>query len=310
MNKIQQEQFNQAIQQVIQQNSPFGYKCESVFTPENLSYTLQISFVDLRNVIPGAQHSYSESDTLIKYSEAQYSPVSAEYLKLATPRYYRELEPESNSELIADDLEAAYIDILDWKGRGSWRMESVKKLLIENLPDLSANVKVKSKMVRDNFCMYCTAIDPKRDRERENQMKNLSKDYDSMAKIENPSDFAEQLGRDIGEHIGLPNNLNYSQSAILHVLGSIDRKQTGFMGEYLIAIDHGPVIYLNEDEIREVVKKYGEVKGGDVIPFVKREKFKNQREYRFIVSIQGHILDKKEFYLKISPELRDLVSSM
>ena len=309
MSKIQQEQFNQAIQQAMQQFLPFGYKCESVFTSEDLSYTVQVRFVDLQNVIPGVQHSYSKSDVLIKYSEAQYSLVSADFLKLATPRYYRELEVESNSELIADDLEAAYIDTLDWKRQGSTVIESVKRSLIENSPYSRGNVKVKLKMVCGSFCMYCTAITPNSSRERENQMRSFSAEYDSMVKIEKSSEFAKQLGRDVGKHIGLHNDLkrDYSQPSILHTLGSFYRNQSGFMGEYLITIDHGPIIYLDKDEIEEVVRKYSEVKASDIIPFVKRKRYKEQQEYRFIVSIQGHIFDKQELYLEISPELRNFV---
>ena len=76
------------------------------------------------------------------------------------------------------------------------------------------------------------------------------------------------------------------------MLGSLARKQTGFMGEYLISVDHGPAIYLSGKEIEEIVKEDSEVRASSIIPFVKREKYKEQKEYRFIVSIQGYILDK------------------
>ena len=301
------------MQRVMQQDPPPGYKCESMFTAEDQSYTVQVRSVDLQYLMIGVQYTYFESDTLIKYSKAEHSPVSSEpadFLKLATPLYYRELKMGTNSELIGDDLEAAVKEKLDWNNRGSKEMESVKKNLIESLPYWRDGIKVNLKLGRDNFCMYCTSIDPYLNYERKKQMESLSSDYDFMTKIEKPSEFAGQLGRDIGKHISLHNDLeiDFSRPPILGMLGSLARKQTGLMGEYLISVDHGPVIYLKEDEIGELVKQDSEVKASSIIPFVKREKYKEQQEYRFIVSIQGHILDKKEFYLEVSENLRRLMS--
>ena len=314
MSEIIQEQFNQAIQQTIQQDLSPGYKTESVFTSEDLSYTVVACFVDLQNVVPGAKHSYSKSDSLIKYSEAEYSPVSSKpsnLIKLSTPLYYNQLKKRNDSELRGDDLEGAAIERLDWNRRGSRAMESVKKNL-ERIPNSRGNVKVKLTLGRHDFCMYCTSIDPYLSSEREKQMKGLSVDYDFMTKIEEPSEFAKQLGCDVGEHISLHNNLqcDYSQPLIMHTLGSFYRNQTGFMGEYLISVNHGPVIYLSGKEIEEIVKEDSELKPASVLPFVKRKKYKEQQEYRFIISIQGHILDKKEFYLKVSADLRNLMSEI
>ena len=312
MSKIQRRQFYHAMQQALQQYLPFGYRCESVFTAEDLSYTVQVSFVDLQNVVPGVRCSYSESDALIKYSEVKYSPVSAEFLKLATPRYYQEHKGGGNSELIADDLESAVKETLDWRSQGSIAMEAIKKRMIEFSPCLINNLKAEITWARDNFCMYCTSIDPSLSCKREKQMKDLSTCYDFMSKIEKPTEFAMQLGCDVGKHISLHNDLkrDYSEPPIYHILGSFYRQQSGFMGEYLICVDHGPIIYLDEDKIEEIVREDSQVKGPGVIPFVKRERYKDQQEYRFIVSIQGHILDKKEFYLEISADLRNLVSPM
>ena len=315
MNEILQERLDRAEQQAIQRNLPPGYVRESEFTSEDLSYTVVVCFVDLENVIWGANHSYSESDALIKYSKIEHSPVSskpADYLRLATPLYYRELSTGTNSELIGDDLEAAVREELDRGRRGSKEMEHVKRSLIKTLPYLSDSIKLSLTLGRKNFCMYCTSIDPYLSYEREKQMESLSMNYNFMTKIEKPSEFAKQLGHDVGEYIRLHNDLqfDYSQPSINYILGSFYRKLTETMGEHLISVSHGPVIYLDEGEIREIIKGGSEVRPGSIIPFVKREKYKKQQEYRFIVSIQGHILDQKEFYLKVSPELRNLMSEI
>lgn len=301
------------IKQAIQPDLPFGYRCESTFTTEDRLYTVQVRFVDLQNIISGVQYSYSKPDTLIKYSKAEHSPVSsksADFLKLATPLYYRELEVETNSELIADDLESAYIKYCNWNDEERAAIEEVEKSLTKDSLFFKTNTTFSFRVEVDNFCMYCTSIDPGLNYEREKQMKNLSLDYDFMTKIEKPSEFAEQLGSDVGKHINLQDGLeiDFSQPPILHTLGSFYRKLTRDMGEYLILVDHGPVIYLNESEIAEITKKDSEANGANIIPFVKREKYKEQQEYRFLVRVHGLIIDKTEFYLKVSEDLRKLMS--
>ena len=310
--ELLQKKVDHIVKQAIQPDLPLGYKCESTFTTEDRSYTVQVRFVDLQNIMSGVQYSYSKPDMLIKYSKVEHSPVSsksADFLKLATPLYYRELEVETNSELIADDLESAYIKYCNWNDEERAVIERFEKSLTQNLFSFTTNTTFFFRMEVDNFCMYCTSIDPGLSYEREKQMKNLSLDYDFMTKIEKPSEFAEQLGRDVGKHINSQNDLeiDFSQAPILHTLGSFHRKLTGDMGEYLILIDHGPVIYLNEREIAEITKKDSEANGANIIPFVKREKYKEQQEYRFLVRVHGLIIDKMEFYLKVSDELRKLM---
>ena len=93
-----------------------GHKFESMFTVDDRSCTVVVCSVDLATVVSEFNlHLYSKSDTLIKYSEARFSPVSsqpADHIRLATPSYYRDLEAGENSELIADDREGAYIESL------------------------------------------------------------------------------------------------------------------------------------------------------------------------------------------------------
>ena len=89
-----------------------GHKFESMFTVDDRSCTVVVCSVDLATIVSEFNlHLYSKSDTLIKYSEARFSPVSsqpADHIRLATPSYYRDLEAGENSELIADDREGAY----------------------------------------------------------------------------------------------------------------------------------------------------------------------------------------------------------
>ena len=293
-----------------------GHEFESMFTANDLSYTVKVCFVDLQNIMWGIRHSYSESDTLIKYSKAKYSPVSlepADHIRLATPSYYQNLEVEENSELIKDDLEGSYIEHLNWNRKGSHSMETFKKNIAG--PPLYAgnsSISLKYTWARKDFWMYCASIDPNTNYERIEQMENLSPSYDFITKIESPSEFGKQLGRDVGKHINSHNNLKCDHPG-WHIITSATKKEfiakhgVG-IGEHLIFVNHGPVIYLDEDEIQEFMNNIPNVEGGSIIPFVKRKKYENQQEYRFVVSVQWHSPKEDILDLQVSDDLRKLMA--
>ena len=288
--EIEIKPVDQSFEQIL---SP-GHEFQSMFTATDLSYTVKVCFVDLQSTMRGINHSYSDSDTLIKYSEAQYSPVSpepADHIRLATLSYYRNLKVEANSELLRDDLEGAYIE----------------------RKNLGEYVRVKNKKVLLHGCwIYCVSIDPNTNYKRSDQRVNLSSDYDFITKIEKPSEFAKQLGRDVGKHISVHNNLKCDLPG-LHMITSATKKEliakhgVG-IGEHLIFVNHGPVIYLNEDKIQEYMNNIPNVEGGSIIPFVKREKYENQQEYRFVVSVQWHSPNEDILDLQVSDEIRNLMS--
>lgn len=292
-----------------------GHVFESMFTSNDLSYTVKVNFVDLQSTMRGIKHLYSESDTLIKYSEAKYSPVSpepAEHIRLATPSYYQDLEVEKKTELIKDDLESSYIEHLNWNRKGSCSMEaSKKKIAGPPLYGRHRSVSLKYKWSRKDFWMYCTSIAPSTNNKRIEQMENLSLNYDFITKIENPSEFAKQLGRDVGKHISVHNDLKCDFPGF-HKITSVMKKEFVAIhgvgiGEHLISVSHGPVIYLNEDEIEEYMNNIPNVEGGSIIPFVKRKKYENQQEYRFVVSVQWHSPNEDILDLQVSDNLINLM---
>ena len=296
-----------------QETLPPGYelKSKSIFTLGDLSYTVRVCFVDLTTVVSGGNfHLYSKSDTLIKYSEARFSPVSSEptdYIQLATPSYYQNLNSEGDSELIGDDLESAYIERPDW---------------FPNVPNVNIEVKLTRTLLSE-FWMYCTSIDPYLSYERQEQMKRLSPQYDFMAKIDEPSKFAEQLGDDVGQQIELHHDFKFRPAGgwegkdvlreAWNAISSMSGEQSlGGQGrnraDFLISVNHGPVIYLEEDEIEESKNNVPKGHGGDIIPFLKRKKYEEQQEYRFVIRVRYHSPNKDTFYLKVSDELRNLMA--
>lgn len=267
---------------------PLGYEFESMFTVDNPSYTVIIRSVRLRDSIWSVNPCIlSTSDMLIKYSKAEFSPVSSEpskHIQFASPSYYKNLETDSNSELIRDDLESSYIER-------------------RKIGPYSGN-QLTLTWGSNNFWIYCTSIDPSTKYYREKQMRNLSMDYDFGTRIESPSNFAEQLGRDFGKQIRPNNDLrcnNHGLQMITHFL----KKNNTALEDHTIFVDHGPIKYT--DRIEEYITSFPKKHRGDIIPFVKRKKYSDQSEYRFLVHIQFYSPNEEVFHLEVSDGLIDLM---
>ena len=152
-----------------------------------------------------------------------------------------------------------------------------------------------------------------------------------MTKIDEPTTFAQQLGRDLGEQIESNRDLK-CDSPGWHTLASAASRQSG-IGNYSISVHHGPVIYLEKKEAAEFINCASEkvdnignlfvngqaaefidcpsVKIGDIVAlFVKDKKYQVQREYRFVVSVNFHSPSEKEIFLKVSDDLRKFMSAL
>ena len=119
--------------------------------------------------------------TLIKYSEARFSPVSpfaAKNIQLACPSVYRDFEPDKHSERIADELDSAFIEELDWGKKGGTTTEFLKKQLRVSHPGIEhtdTRISLTLTARSETHCtwIYCTSIDPGTNSKRQIQ-KNTS----------------------------------------------------------------------------------------------------------------------------------------
>ena len=137
-------------------------------------------------------------------------------------------------------------------------------------------------------------------------MQYLSPSYDFMTKIGEPSEFAKQLGRDVGKQIELDRDLKCDYPG-RHILDSFTRMQSRVMGNSLIFVSHGPVIYLDNEKRERLLNNPPRENAGSVVPFVKLKKYKEQQEYRFLVSVQHHSPTEDTFCLKVSEEIKNLM---
>lgn len=276
---------------------------------EDLLYQVVPRFVDLNGIMWGVRHSYSESDTLIKYSKKQHSPVlstSTGTLQLGVPSLYEDYE--KNPGLVADDSEGEYKETLDWRKQGSKGMEILKENLTKSLPGLRSNLKAKITWeLQIGFWLYCTSIDPRLSHKRTEQMKRTDPKYDYMTKIDDPSSFAKQLGYDFGKQIESNKDLKCDFPAYQMIISAANR-QSGEMSDYSIFVDHGPVVYLAEEKAQEFINYASEKSDVPLVLFVKDKKYEVQQEYRFIVTIPFHSPNNKKFLLEVSDDLKKFMS--
>ena len=276
-------------------------------TPQDLSYRVDVRFVDLNGIMPGVRHSYSESDGLIKYSKKEHSPISSkpsDLIQLGTPNLYKDYEKDSG--LVGDDLEGKYKEHLNWWKQGSEKMEVIKKSIsgssfsVRN--QLELDVTWES---RDDFWLYCTSIDPKLSYQRKGQMEKTDPEYDFMTKIENPAAFAEQLGHDFGKQIESGKDLKCNIPGLYICFSELSRGHNRGSGPFIV-VDHGPVIYLDRKK-QEFINYASERTDLPVISFVKDLKYELQQEYRFVIKVAGHSPKKDNFCLKVSEDIRKLM---
>ena len=303
------------------------------------SYIVIERFVDLNGIMRGVCHSYSESDTLIKYSKKEDSPVSpgpSDLIRLGAHDSYGDYSNDLG--LVGDDSEGMYIETHDWTKRASRWAEARRKRLIGNssiLDDITLR-NTKSKMsitwkLSSGSWLYCTSINPKLNDQRIIQMKRSDPAYNFMTKIDEPTIFAQQLGHDFGKQIESNRDLK-CDSPGWHTLASAASRQSG-IGNYSISVYHGPVIYLEEKEAAEFIHCASEKVdnignlfvngqaaefidcasekiGNIVVLFVKDKKYQVQQEYRFVVSVNFHSPSEKEIFLKVSDDLRKFMSAL
>ena len=73
----------------------------------------------------------------------------------------------------------------------------------------------------------------------------------------------------------------------------------------VVRVHHGPVVY--DDDAGEVLcATISDHASGLAAHFFKRTQFRDQQEYRFVLSAPGGRPIDEEFHLEISPELRSV----
>ena len=155
----------------------------------------------------------------------------------------------------------------------------------------------------DGFWILCTSLEPEASIGFERLWGEFP-EYDCATIIPDPSGFALQLGRDFGNQHG-EDAIRVDAIAILR-LAKIAHSfiEAGTPApEAVVVVRHGRVVYV--DEAADLIERYPSELQSTVLPFVKRTRFADQKEYRFTVSLGGDP-KRQRVWVDVSDELRDL----
>ena len=242
-----------------------------------------------------------------------------------------------NSALVSDKLDSAFIEELNWREKGSTIIEHLKTQYRKSPYGLEQCIQGNLTFGCSQFWMYCTAIDPQTRRGREMQWKHLSPNYNFMTCIENPPDFAQQLGIDFAKQGEFKNNVRCDSPGLVSINSYLLMKtiadwynKTSADGipeaanairnfllrtkESLeicvIHVCHGAVIYFEKDRIAPFMAEVSDFQKSTILPFIKQSDYAEQQEYRFVISVQHHTPVSDTLYLTVSDELRRLMSPL
>lgn len=264
-----------------------GITVESVFVNDDVRrFMVMVHRVALNGGSPPKTPS-----AVVKFSERQHAIPVSPCIQLATPRYYRDYPGEGDG--IRDEQEASYINRMDWQRFLDTYSPQRPHCGIE-----SGSVELTYDV--DSFWMFCTAARLATENRLRDLGREFSQDYDCATTINNPSEFARQLGKTFGTHLG-------DDDVSLSGVDILSRSMIPYeLGEKVVWVYHGQVVYA--DDPASVVESYPEERRAAIVPFVKRSQFADQWEYRFIVSTTG-APKRQVLCLPVSDNLRALAET-
>ena len=235
---------------------------------------------------------------VIKFSMREHAIPDSAHIKLGSSRYYRECEDGTAG--VADPEEGRLVQ------RGSVS-EFRKKNRLPPGPGIE-NASTTVTWAGSDFLMFCTSIVPKaRDL---GALQGEFPDYDCVTDIADPSAFAMQLGRDIGKQFAMINvrldafdMIRKMKLAEAEITTGGRLIQKGL--DTVVLVTHGPVTYRDRPET--IVNRFPIERRSEVVPFVKRQQFAGQQEYRFVIGTIG-VPTELGFLLEITDDLRRLTN--
>ncbi len=279
--------------------TPVRFPAESRILLESPGVTVESAFVNdgakrflvIVHQVALNSDSSPETPAVVKFSERQYALPHSQSIQLATPEFYRCCPGEDLG--IRDEKEASYIRKMDLKRfLETYNPQSdLAKAYVQGSTELT--------FAQDDCWMFCTSVRPTTKGLARQLGGRISEDYECGAVIDNPSEFARELGVTFGTHLadadlrlgGLDTVARYSLTL------------TPELGEMVVRVYHGPVVYT--DNPAAIVESYPEERRAAVVPFLKRSQYSYQREYRFVVETHGEAV-KQALSLPVSDDLRRL----
>lgn len=263
--------------EVSRTNDSFHYRPEHAVRVEGPS----VFHVLVRRVNMSNPAFLSRTSEVVRFSQSQYAIPNSKNIKLRTAAYYRDWE-ENDSCGIGDSEEATLRRDTDFAAL-QWEAGQT--------PLPGAHYAQISSTYRRECWILCTSVAPGSLTRLNSMRASVCRGYDATTLIADTSKFGKQLGIDFG---------NAFRPSAVERPG-----QAWWMLLPQVVVDHGPVIYTESPS--DVIQRFPKASWRLITPFVKRKRFSDQNEYRFVIYIVGsggpkeHTLD-----FIISEELRAL----
>ncbi len=276
--------------------TPVRFPAESRILLESPGVTVESAFVNdgakrflvIVHQVALNSDSSPETPAVVKFSERQYALPHSQSVQLATPEFYRSYPGEDLG--IRDEEDASYIRKMDLKRfLETYNPQS-------DLAKASVQGSAELTFAQNDCWMFCTSVRPTTKGQTRQLGRRISEDYECAAVIDNPSEFARELGVTFGTHLA-------DVDLRLRGLDILARYRTRELGEMVVWVYHGQVLYT--DNPAAIVESYPEERRAAVVPFLKRSQYAYQREYRFVVETYGEAV-KQALSLPVSDALRVL----
>ena len=265
---------------------------------------VQTIYVDLRRI-----EDRTPITKLVKRCEKKYALERSKKIRIAKPEYFRKNEeglikdPEETQTVQSVIKEERINHPQDIKEAEEKRKEEerVLELVGENRTKIKVIGTRKTKKrtlstaINDTGWIFCAAIAPETKKQNKKFRESLASKYNHVSTIRRPREFARTLGSMVCEQLGAQGN----ESEFTYTLNEEKSVKSGVKTQVIF---HGPVVYV-KDKYEQAESAESPLENMLLHIFVKSEKYRHQREYRFAV-----MSEKKGFeevvYLNISPAMK------
>ena len=242
-------------------------------------------------------HERSPIGPLIKCCETEFAIERCKTVKLAKPSHFRQegetliydpreglatIETSVRCEVPIPDSEQARIRLLGNDVNRALRLAGQEGITVGDTGKSEAIVHTNRDSLewgKDTW-IFCAAMKPTSDAEKEALRESLDPGYDHESHIPSPRTFAQTLARAYVEEYGAPYD---PKGPMAH---TIDGAFIGNTYHRYVVVIHGPVLYVDDPHaICSSALATQNPLAKLVLPiFVKAKEYSGQREYRFVIS--------------------------
>lgn len=259
------------------------------FFIDDAGQMIQVVFADLRH--PSEQLPVK---ALIKGCRTQYAIELYKKIRISKPSRFRQY----GESLIMDPLESYASRTVEnaWASNDPSQLQATIDEVTEEVGLAPGSVKVTgfnmessltttdSHTLGKNGWIFSTSIAPTNQEEHEAWQKSIPEEYDHVSYIYRPREFARALGSMVVEQLGSQGQ----EVCVNHTFDGRELFQTYHPHQLVL---HGPVTY--EEAPYELIDKADS--GIELMirsVFVKGLKYRDQREYRFVVWSENEPADE------------------